>query len=240
MNPTEYNQDFNSNLPAIRKADFKGKQVHAINSWELFQKLGLSNYSVWCHDQILTQGEEGLDFIFVVSSDLNRRGRSRNEYQLSIDFTKHLVLQSKSEFGKMYRKYLIKFEDDHRDKVVKLSQTPEAAKFFSNYLESFKQISTTAYQTMGAKISKEVFGIEVPQHFLPQVDEPRWSAEEIGKKINKSCQVIGRATTMLGLKNEKYAIQRLTVAKYTNKEVPMWYYNQEAVNIINRYFNESK
>ena len=39
--------------------------------------------------QILTQGEEGLDFIFVVSSDLNKRGRNRHEYQLSIDFTKH-------------------------------------------------------------------------------------------------------------------------------------------------------
>jgi len=40
---------------------------------------------------------------------------------------------------------------------------------------------------------------------------------------------------MLNLKRPPYAVQRMSIAKYTNKEISMNYYNQDAVNIIKSY-----
>jgi len=224
--------DFNTNLPAIRKVEFNGKQVYAINSWELFQKLGRSNYSSWCKHEILDMGKEGVDYILITSSYLIQRGRRRKEYLLSTEFSKHLVLQSRSEFGKWYRSYLIDFEKEHLNKVVKLSQTTEAAKFFTTFLEGLREYSPTAHLTMGAKVSKEVFGIEVPSHFLPKVEVQTWSASQIAKEYGSTAQTVGRIATQLGLKRPPYAEQRLSVATHTNKEVSMYFYNQEAVDLI--------
>ncbi len=237
-NDNSFQPEFNSNLPIIRKADFNGKQKYSINSWELFEKLERTNYANWCRDEIIDKGIENTDFILRSATSLNQKGRPRREFLLSIEFTKHLVLQSNAVFGKEYRKYLINFEEQNKDKVQLIAQSPEAAKFYVSFLESFKQISNTAYLTMGAKISKEVFGIEVPQFMLPVVDEPRWSATEIGIELNKSPQAIGKITNTLNLKNPPLGLARLSIAKHTNKEVSMYYYNAEAKQLIKEYLNQ--
>lgn len=232
-------QDFSRDLPVMHRAEFGGKQKYAVNSWELFQKLGLRLYSVWCSNEILDIGNKNTDFIFVVSNNKNRKGRPRKEYLLSLDFAKHLVLQSRTDFGKFYRQYLIDFEEQHRDKVVQLSQTQEAAKFFTGFLESFKQISPTAYLTMGAKISKEVFGIEVPQRLLPET-EHRLCAKELAERLGKTPQAIGKLANQLGLKRKPLGIPRLSVAPHVNKEVAVWYYNDEAVRMIEAHYKNTE
>lgn len=98
---TNQNQNFNSNLPSIIKVEFNGKQTFSINSWELFQKLENKNYSAWCHN-ILSDGDEGSDFIFANNTGVNRkRGRERKEYLFSLDFAKHIVLLSHTDFGNL-------------------------------------------------------------------------------------------------------------------------------------------
>lgn len=227
------NADFNtSQFPTPRKVLQDGAQEYRINSYSLFQWLGRTNYPAWCKHEILTVGQEGVDFSFITSGYKNQKGRPRNEYLLTIDFAKHIALSSKSEAGRKYRQYLIKFEDSHRNKIVKLSQTPEAAKFFTSFLESLKEYSPTAHLTMGAKISKEVFGIEIPHYLLPEITEDRLSATEIAEKYGSTKNMVGRIATQLGLKKPPFATQRLSMAKDVNKEVTMYFYNQEAVELI--------
>lgn len=236
---TPDNSDMGS-FPVPHKIDTDNGMKWMVNSYLFFQWLGIRSYSTWCKDEILTMGESGVDFIFVVSNLKNTRGRPRNEYLLTTDFAKHIALSSRTDRGKQYRQYLIDFEERAlKTQGLPPIKTEAAAIFYAEYLKQMSAYSKTAYLTLGAKVSKEVFGIEVPQHFLPEVDEPRWSATEIATDIAKSPQAVGKAAGILGLKKAPFGIERLSIAKNATKEISMWYYNNDARTKIVEHFHGS-
>lgn len=90
-----------------------------------------------------------------------------------------------------------------------------------------KNLSPIAVQVFGLKGIEGVFGVDTG-NYLPQV-EKTYTATEIGKMFNTSAHKVGMIANANGLKTEEYGINVLDKSKYSAKEVPVFRYNEKAV-----------
>lgn len=226
-------------LPIIREEEIGGKKQKVVSVKELYEKLGLrqDHFKRWCEQNIEFLFENGQEWIFHHDGEKSekRRGRPTKDYLVTLDVAKELAMLARTEEGKQVRRAFIALEKEYQ-KIIGgthlIQAGEETAKFFNNFLDLVAQYSPTAKITVGAQIASKVYGITVPYSYLPQVTVSRWSASEIAKEFGVSAVKVGKIANRLNLKCEPYAERRLSVAKYTNKEVAMWYYNQEAKDLI--------
>lgn len=154
-------------------------------------------------------------------------GRPQQNYDLSIGMAKEVCMLAKGDIGKKVRQYYIDLEDNFK-KPQNITIGDETSKFFNNLLDEVSKYSPTARLTIAAQISDKVYGVKLPYHALPLVTEARKSATDIGLELGLTPNAVGRLITRLDLKKPPFVEWRLSVAKYTNKEVRMGYYSLEA------------
>ena len=70
---------------------------------------------------------------------------------------------------------------------------------------------------------------------LPRLEQKSYTAEEIGKIIGISSNMVGRIANEHKLKNEKYGYLAQDKAKYCNKSVESFRYYERAINEIKKY-----
>lgn len=90
-----------------------------------------------------------------------------------------------------------------------------------------KNLSPIAVQVFGLKGIEGVFGVDTG-NYLPQA-EKTYTATEIGKMFDISAKVIGTIANKNGMKTEEYGITVLDKSKYSAKIVPVFRYNEKAV-----------
>lgn len=90
-----------------------------------------------------------------------------------------------------------------------------------------KNLSPIAVQVFGLKGIEGVFGVDTG-NYLPQV-EKTYTATEIGKMFGVSANMIGTIANKNGMKTEEYGITVLDKSKYSAKNVPVFRYNEKAV-----------
>lgn len=101
------------NVPAINVKEENGRQL--ISARELYKKLELKKrFSAWV-EQNFKEFEENEDFTSVLlGTEVQNNGgvqhRELQDYEITIDMAKELCMMSKSEKGKIYRKYFIELE----------------------------------------------------------------------------------------------------------------------------------
>lgn len=114
----------------------------------------------------------------------------------------------------------------------------ETSKFFNNLIEAASIFSPTAKITLAAAISEQVYGIKVPYLSLPPANIPRKTATEIASELGCSSKLVGAITNALNLKRPPYGDARLSKALNSNKEVSVYYYNEEAQQRIKEYYDK--
>lgn len=101
------------NIPAINVKEKDGRQL--VSARELYKKLELKKrFSAWV-EQNFKEFEENEDFTSVLlGTEVQNNGgvqhRELQDYEITIDMAKELCMMSKTEKGKIYRKYFIELE----------------------------------------------------------------------------------------------------------------------------------
>lgn len=227
---SEISQSFN--LISVKEQG--GKQL--VDARDLHSFLGLKrDFNDWIKYNI-----KNYDFVeqqdFTTFVGKSSGGRNAIEYVLTIEMAKELSMVSKTKKGKEARKYFISIEKKYINEASKpqVVMGEQTSKLFNTILDSVKQYSPTAAQTVGIRML-EAYGVEVPYTAHPLVVEPKWSATEIAKEIGSTANMVGRVANHLGLKVQPFSDCRMSVAKDTHKEVAMYYYTQRAKDKIKNY-----
>lgn len=95
---------------------------------ELYEKLQLqkTHYIRFCKEQLLYNEyvSIGVEFLPLGAKTSLKGGRPKEEYLLTLDFAKDIIIRSKSKVGKVYRDWLISIEKKVNDnKLVTLEKT---------------------------------------------------------------------------------------------------------------------
>lgn len=179
----------------------------------------------------------GEDFWTKIVRNPNEGGRPEKEWSVTLDMAKELCMLAKSPKGKEARRYFIEIEKrQSKTEAPQVQMGEETSRLFNTVLESVKNFSPTATQTLGIKML-EAYGIQVPYNALPLDIEKRWSATEIAREAGEGVTNtrVGRVATALDLKRMPFGQRRMSVAPNSNKEVTMYYYNEKAKDKILYY-----
>lgn len=103
----------------------------------------------------------------------------------------------------------------------------ERAKLLHELAEGYNGNSKTWKQILDAHATKELTGeFLLP---LPEITEHGENAEMIGKPFGLNCHKVSSIARELGIiQTEENGCKRLTKAKYCNREVESFYYNEQA------------
>ena len=238
-------QNVNS-LLVLQQKDLDGETKQLVSARALHEFLEIKTaFTTWIGRQIEDfDFRLGVDFLSFLEESIS--GRPKKDFLVTTDMAKELSMLARGEKGKQARKYFIEAEKKLKEVVQKqepkqIELGEQTAKFFNNLLDDISQHSPTARQTVGANIAKKIYGIELPYTALPPADE-RFTATQIAKILNDEFDTnqfnynnVGRLTKQLNLKRPPYAVQRLTVAKHSNKEVPQYHYSPQAIDKIKDY-----
>lgn len=105
------------------------------------------------------------------------------------------------------------------------------AEYLSKIAERYSNRCDGRYaQILDSYATKELTG----EHILPLPEriEHYYTAEEVGKIIGISANKVGRIANLNHMKNEKYGKWFIDKAKYTNKEIEAFRYNQAGIDYI--------
>ena len=108
----------------------------------------------------------------------------------------------------------------------------ETAKFLKQFAEKYSSTNKTYEQVLDAYSIKEVTGQFILP--LPALEEKNWSATEIGEMLGISANMVGKIANELKIKTDEYGKWYVDKAKYANKEVNSFRYNQKGVDRIER------
>jgi anti-repressor protein len=113
----------------------KVDETGRITAKELYEFLELdrSNYSRWCktnieENEFYQEGNDWWGFVTMTN------GNETKDYQLTIDFAKHLCMLSRSEKGKQARNYFVEIEKRALQPTFKLPAT---------FAEALRQLAST-------------------------------------------------------------------------------------------------
>lgn len=192
-------------IEILLQVDNEGKTT----ARKLYEFLNLSKgqFSRWAKTNILENAfaESGVDF---EGFDINVEGNLTKDYKLTASFAKKLAMSCQNERGEQAREYFIKVEEKLKQTVSKksISSSDEKAKLlraeamslnaktraFKTLMQSLdnKKLSPVAMQVFGLKGLEGIFGVDVG-NYLPEV-EKTYSAEEVGKMLGISANMVGR------------------------------------------------
>ena len=112
----------------------------------------------------------------------------------------------------------------------------ETAKFLKQFAEKYSSTNKTYEQVLDAYSIKEVIGQFVLP--LPALEEKNWSATEVGQMLGISANMVGKIANELKIKTDEYGKWYVDKARYSNKEVNSFRYNQKGVDRIRERLNE--
>lgn len=116
-----------------------------------------------------------------------------------------------------------------RAEAIALNAKNRAFKTLMQSLEN-KQLSPIAMQVFGLKGLEGIFGVDVG-NLLPEV-EKTYSAEEVGKMLGISANMVGRIANKNGLKTPEYGRYVADKSKNSDKEVQSFRYNDNGIKVL--------
>ncbi len=97
-------------------------------------------------------------------------------------------------------------------------------------------LSEQSRQAVLANLINPIAGANVIP--LPVLDQKLYSAEEVGNILGITANKVGRIANEIKLKTAEFGISVLDKAKYSDKQVETFRYNQKAVETIKSYLNK--
>ncbi len=169
---------------------------------------------------------------------IDAKGEKRPEYLLPKDSFILLLMnyQGYNDFKRAYIKRFNEMENALKEQYGhKAEITPdiivERAKIMERLSDHYRDKCDGRYsQILDSYITKELYGEHILP--LPERTEHYYTAEEAGKILGISANKVGRIANLNHLKNEKYGKWFIDKAKYTNKEIEAFRYNQAGIDYI--------
>lgn len=117
--------------------------------------------------------------------------------------------------------------NDLKSRELQLKRAEYLSKIAERYLN---RCDGRYAQILDSYATKELTG----EHILPLPEriEHYYTAEEVGKIVGISANKVGRIANLNHLKTEKYGKWFIDKAKYTNKEIEAFRYNQAGIDYI--------
>ena len=112
--------------------------------------------------------------------------------------------------------------------------TAQKAKVMLDMMKSFKDSMTqTSRQVFMAKCGELLSGQDLSE-LLPKATRKLYSAAQIGEMFGLSAKAVGHIANENSLKApegqvNKFGEWKCSKSKYSSKEIPMWFYSDEAV-----------
>ena len=191
------------------------------------------------HKHVMTKIREVLgETEFRLSNYLSEQGKSMPKYLLPKDSFILLLMnyQGYNDFKRAYIKRFNEMENALKEQYGhKAEITPdiivERAKIMERLSDHYRDKCDGRYsQILDSYITKELYGEHILP--LPERTEHYYTAEEAGKILGISANKVGRIANLNHLKNEKYGKWFIDKAKYTNKEIEAFRYNQAGIDYI--------
>lgn len=171
---------------------------------------------------------------------IDNKGEKRPEYLLPKDSFILLLMnyQGYNDFKRAYIKRFNEMENTLKEQYINQTEIKpeivvERAKIMERLSDHYRDRCDGRYsQILDSYITKELYGEHILP--LPERTEHYYTAEEAGKILGISANRIGRITNLNNLKNEKYGKWFIDKAKYINKEIEAFRYNQAGIDCIRK------
>ncbi|MBY0244174.1 MAG: hypothetical protein K2Q03_01845 [Sphingobacteriaceae bacterium] len=164
---------------------------------------------------------------------------------------KEVSMLSKTAKGKEARKYFI--ECEKKATAPQISQAPIAlispaptikvnAAFLKLALKQIDEmkLSPDSKQVLKAQLLHDHAGLSL-ELMLPVTTEQKLSPAQIAERLKVSPQAIGRIISLLGFRGkDDYCEGRLSKAKNGSKEIVMYFYTEQAVQLIQQTLKEKQ
>lgn len=219
-------------IPVIMKSS-NGELV--VSSRDIASGIGKEHYDIIKKIRsVLNDGE------FSAVEYVDAKGEKRPEYLLPKDSFILLLMnyQGYNDFKRAYIKRFNEMENALKEQYTHQTEiTPEIvverAKIMERLSDHYRGRCDGRYsQILDSYITKELYGEHILP--LPERTEHYYTAEEAGKILGISANRIGRIANLNHLKNEKYGKWFIDKAKYTNKEIEAFRYNQAGIDCIRK------
>lgn len=219
-------------IPVIMKS---GNGELVVSSRDIASGIGKEHYDIIKKIRsVLNDGE------FSAVEYVDAKGEKRPEYLLPKDSFILLLMnyQGYNDFKRAYIKRFNEMENALKEQYIHQTEmTPEIvverAKIMERLSDHYRGRCDGRYsQILDSYITKELYG----EHILPLPErvEHYYTAEEIGKILGISANKVGRIANSNHLKNDKYGKWFIDKAKYTNKEIEAFRYNQAGIDCIRK------
>lgn len=236
-------QVFNFNNTKLDYAIYSGEPVFNLNS--IASILGINNprtsIDVNDNDYVIKLGSS------VVGLTYNRNLNNRGELFLTEAGLYKLIMSSKKKEAEVFQKWVVKevlpaIRKTGSYSIQKpMSQTTELSEqdklHKAQLLKEFSDLYRDKYdgrysQILDSYAVKELTGEHILP--LPERTEHYYTADEAGKILGISANKVGRIANLNHLKNDKYGKWFIDKAKYTNKEIEAFRYNQAGIDCIRK------
>lgn len=219
-------------IPVIMKS---GNGELVVSSRDIASGIGKEHYDIIKKIRsVLNDGE------FSAVEYVDAKGEKRPEYLLPKDSFILLLMnyQGYNDFKRAYIKRFNEMENALKEQYTHQTEmTPEIvverAKIMERLSDHYRGRCDGRYsQILDSYITKELYGEHILP--LPERTEHYYTAEEAGKILGISANKVGRIANSNHLKNDKYGKWFIDKAKYTNKEIEAFRYNQAGVDCIKK------
>ena len=170
------------------------------------------------------------------SSYLNSQNKEQPMYILNLSQSRQVLVRESKFVRKAVIAYIDKLEKTltqqlpkpNREEIMYMNAKSRMA---STYLKLAKieNISDTYKSILVAKSAEVLAGTEILP--LPKADKT-YTAEEIGKMLGISANMVGRLANNHNLKTDEYGVLVHDKAKHSNKEVPSFRYYECVIPAI--------
>lgn len=236
-------QVFNFNNTKLDYGIYSGEPVFNLNNVAEILEISNPRTSIDTDDE---------DYVIKLDNSIigltyNRKLHNTGELFLTEAGLYKLIMRSNKPSAEAFQKWVVKDvlpsirktgsytiknkKEMQKEKPVSYSQKLRAVKLLKEYSDLYRDKYDGRYsQILDSYVIKELTGENILP--LPERIEHYYTAEEVGKIIGISANKVGRIANLNHLKNEKYGKWFIDKAKYTNKEVEVFRYNQAGIDYI--------
>ena len=184
----------------------------------------------------------------VVNFTYNRNLNNRGELFLTEAGLYRLIMRSNKPSAETFQKWVVKDvlpairrtgkyeinreninKEEYNLKLEDIKK--QKAKILLSLAKKYKDKADGRFsQVLDSYATKELLGFHALP--LPELDEHYYTAEEVGKILGISANKVGRIANLNKLKTSTYGKYFIDKAKYTNKEIEAFRYNQAGIDYI--------
>lgn len=236
-------QVFNFNNTKLDYGIYNGEPVFNLNAIAEYLEIKNLRQCIDTNDKDYVIKLTNSEVYFTYNRNLNNRG----ELFLTEAGLYKLIMRSNKPSAEAFQKWVVKEvlpsirktgtytiknkKEMQKEKPVSYSQKLRAVKLLKEYSDLYRDKYDGRYsQILDSYVIKELTGENILP--LPERIEHYYTAEEVGKIVGISANKVGRIANLNHLKNEKYGKWFIDKAKYTNKEVEAFRYNQTGIDYI--------